>query len=89
MRRDEREQRISDVEYLSQAVRAKAEECLAAVDDGELSLAKCVQQHKPSTAALSLNAACVAQPVLKLSADTWIQPGIKHVALVPAVLLHA
>ena len=33
--RDEREQRISDVEYISQAVRAKAEECLAAVDDGE------------------------------------------------------
>lgn len=28
-------QRISDVEYISQAVRAKAEECLAAVDDGE------------------------------------------------------
>ena len=36
MCRDEREQRISDVEYLSQAVRAKAEECLAAVDDGKL-----------------------------------------------------
>ena len=33
--RDEREQRISDVEYISQAVRAKAEECLAAVDDGQ------------------------------------------------------
>lgn len=32
--RDEREQRSSEVEYLSQAVRAKAEECLAAVDDG-------------------------------------------------------
>ncbi|KAL3158770.1 hypothetical protein ABBQ32_011498 [Trebouxia sp. C0010 RCD-2024] len=31
--RDERVQRISDVEYISQAVRAKAEECLAAVDD--------------------------------------------------------
>lgn len=43
MRRDEREQRIADVEYLSQAVRAKAEECLAAVDDGELSLAKRVK----------------------------------------------
>ena len=34
--RDEREQRISDVEYLSQTVRAKAEECLAAVDDGKV-----------------------------------------------------
>ena len=33
--RDEREQRSSEVEYLSQAVRAKAEECLAAVDDGK------------------------------------------------------
>ena len=34
---DEREQRSSEVEYLSQAVRAKAEECLAAVDDGNTS----------------------------------------------------
>jgi len=54
--RDEREQRISDVEYLSQAVRAKAEECLAAVDDGELSLAKSVRQHMPKAVALNLNA---------------------------------
>ena len=77
------------MEYLSQAVRAKAEECLAAVDDGELSLAKRVKQHKPSTVALSLNAACTAQPVFKLSIDTGIQQGIVHVALVPAVLLHA
>lgn len=35
--RDEREQRSSEVEYLSQAVRAKAEECMAAVDDGNTS----------------------------------------------------
>jgi len=54
------------VEYLSQAVRAKAEECLAAVDDGELSLAKCVRQHMPKAVALNLNAAYVVQPVFKL-----------------------
>ena len=39
------------MEYLSQAVRAKAEECLAAVDDGELSLAKHIKQHMPSAVA--------------------------------------
>lgn len=65
MCRDEREQRISDVEYLSQAVRAKAEECLAAVDDGDLSLVKRVKYHKPSTVALSLNAACIAPTSLE------------------------
>lgn len=46
--RDEREQRISDVEYISQAVRAKAEECLAAVDDGQSPhcLLHCTQRAK-------------------------------------------
>ncbi len=67
------------MEYLSQAVRAKAEECLAAVDDGDLSLVKRVKYHKPSTA--------LPQPVLKLSVDNWTQQGIVHVALIPAVLI--
>ncbi len=53
------------MEYLSQAVRAKAEECLAAVDDGDLSLVKRVKYHKPSTVALSLNAACIAPTSLE------------------------
>lgn len=77
------------MEYLSQAVRAKAEECLASVDDGELSLAKCVQPLTPVAVALCLNTACVAQTVLKLSIEQGIQQGIVPVAMIPAVLLHA
>ena len=34
--REEREQRISDMEFLSQSVAGKSQECLAAVEDGEL-----------------------------------------------------
>lgn len=52
--RDEREQRGSEMEYLSQAVRAKAEECLAAVDDGApvCAFCQCSWSHKIASMAL-------------------------------------